>query len=460
MTSCILAPHTGAKEQLLPKFERSTRIALAALIIVFLGQLAVFGYYICPDTKKYIAFSSRVNFLYPWYLAALRTVFGEEQYFIWCAIVQNLFLAWAIFSLCEYLQRELDLTTAGFWGITFTAAACFLLQLVFTSNGIFAPNVIFSEGLAYPLYLLLAKYFFAGWRYPSKKLLCLTALFSFLLIGTRGQLSWTLLLILALGIRTLRAAGRSCAISCVATAALAAAVFLLCSALNTASNAYKNGFGQNATMGRSVVLATAIWCSEPEDTVLFSEDSPERAFLEEVNAFIDEKGCAARYAPDELITRFYYFTDRYDTLKDALSTFMLNHVPLKELTLFSIRIALRLAAHRPLALLRHTSMNFLAGAVRSVAIFSPMFIILAALFYLITLVTVLMCRKTGILAAECRLMLGALSLTTLNCWFVSLGVFALPRYMFYNLPLLYISAEILFLRLLLQFFRKKSAKQT
>ena len=57
-------------------------------------------------------------------------------------------------------------------------------------------------------------------------------------------------------------------------------------------------------------------------------------------------------------------------------------------------------------------------------------------------------------------MLGALSLTTLNCWFVSLGVFALPRYMFYNLPLLYISAEILFLRLLLQFFRKKSAKQT
>ena len=55
-------------------------------------------------------------------------------------------------------------------------------------------------------------------------------------------------------------------------------------------------------------------------------------------------------------------------------------------------------------------------------------------------------------------MLAALLLTLLNCWFVSLGVFALSRYMFYSLPLLYLAAEILFIRLLLLLFKKKPAE--
>lgn len=458
MASVLPAAPAAEKKRLLPSFDRCAWVALAALVLVFVGQYFAFGYHICPDTRKYIAFSPRVNFLYPWFLAALRGVFGEESYLSWCAIVQNVFLAWSVFSLCEYLRRQLDLSNAGYLGVTFTAGACFLLQLVFTGNHILASNVIFSEGLAYPLYILLIKYTFAAWRYPSVKNALLAALFSFLLIGARGQLSWTLLIVLALGIRAMRAASRCRAISVAAGAALAAAVFLLCSALNTASNAYKHGFGQNATMGRSVVLATAIWCSEPEDAALFPEDSPERGFLEDVNAFIDEEGCAARCAPEGLIDRFYYFTDLYDTLKDSLSTFMLEYTPLENATAFSVRIALRLAAHRPLSLLRHTSMNFLAGAVRSVAIFSPAFIVLAAVFYLVTLVTALVCRKKGVLVLESRLMLAALLLTLLNCWFVSLGVFALSRYMFYSLPLLYLAAEILFIRLLLLLFKKKPAE--
>ena len=63
-------------------------------------------------------------------------------------------------------------------------------------------------------------------------------------------------------------------------------------------------------------------------------------------------------------------------------------------------------------------------------------------FYACCLVGILICRKLRILESERRFLLSVLVMTFLNCFFVSFGVYAINRYMFYNLPLLYIGAEI------------------
>ena len=438
----------------LPRFDRAAAIVLIAVTAVFLAQFGFKGCSFAPDTKSYVAFSSRVNFLYPWFLAVFRAVFGETHYFFFCALFQNLLTAWCIFSLCEYLRRQLSLTFAGFLGIAVTMSGCFLMQLVFTENGSVTSNIIISEGLAYPFYLLFVKYALYAWEKATVKGLLPAALLSFALIAVRGQLSWTILVIFVLTVRALRHKKISRVRSAVIGAAVAAAVYLLCSGLNTCSNVYQHGTRQNSTMGRSVILATAFYCSEADDASLFPEDSDERACANDIINFIDENKCAARYAPESITERFFYFTKEYDVLKDNLSAFTLKYTDVEDATVFCLRMAGRIILCHPWNVLCHTSMNFLAGAVRSVAIFSAPFIVLSVLFYLISIAAVIFCRRKKILVRESRYMLAALVLTCINCWFVSMGVFALSRYMFYNLPLLYTGAEIFFLRFLSFFLAK------
>lgn len=442
------------KDRALPRFDRAAAVVLIGVTAIFLVQFGFKGCSFAPDTKSYVAFSSRVNFFYPWFLALFRAVFGDTHYFFFCALFQNLLTAWCIFSLCEYLRRQLSLPFAGFLGVAVTMSGCFLMQLVFTENGSVTSNIIISEGLAYPFYLLFVKYVLYAWEKPAVKGLVPAVLFSFALIAVRGQLSWTALVIFVLTIRALRHKKTSRIRSAVIGAAVAAAVYLLCSGLNTFSNVYQHGTRQNSTMGRSVILATAFYCSEAEDASLFPENSDEQACANDIIHFIDENKCAARYAPESVTEHFFYFTKEYDVLKDNLSTFVLKYTDVENATAFCLRMAGRIILCHPRNVLCHTSMNFLAGAVRSIAIFSTPFIVLSVLFYLISIAAVIFCRRKKILVREYRYMLAALILTCINCWFVSMGVFALSRYMFYNLPLLYTGAEIFFLRFLSFFFAK------
>ena len=114
----------------------------------------------------------------------------------------------------------------------------------------------------------------------------------------------------------------------------------------------------------------------------------------------------------------------------------------------------KLVLANPGAYLLHCAQNGLVGLIRTVAILRPGINILAGLFYLYLLGCLLISHKKETLKNERLLTCLGLLCALLNALVMAPGVFALSRYMFYNLPIMYFAA-ILFLRGLVMEWRKK-----
>ena len=86
-------------------------ITFSFLMIVFVAQYLILGVRPSPDTVRFEAFSQDVYPLYPLVLYLFRTLLGAELGYNLLGLVQNIFLAAAIFSLIEYLRKTYHLNT-------------------------------------------------------------------------------------------------------------------------------------------------------------------------------------------------------------------------------------------------------------------------------------------------------------------------------------------------------------
>ena len=104
--------------------------------------------------------------------------------------------------------------------------------------------------------------------------------------------------------------------------------------------------------------------------------------------------------------------------------------------------------------LLHCAQNALVGLIRTVAILRPGINLYACAFYVFLAICLLISRKNENLKSIRQMTCLGLLCVLLNALVMGPGVFALSRYMFYNLPIMYYTA-ILFLRALFLEWRKK-----
>lgn len=417
---------------------------LGGLIAAFLTQFFVNGVSVSVDSERFVLFSTITSPLYPWVLAAFRAVFGGANYFFCVALFQNVFLAVASYNLVTFFKKVFKLNNGMYILLSVIIFSTFMVQRFFTSSEMVTSNAILSEGIAIPLYFLYMLFMLRSAVYREKKAYFRAVFFTFLLVITRGQLYWTVLATALVGFRVfvpgeeLRGLRRlRVRLMPVFLAAAVGMGALLTECTNTLIH---GGIFRTGTAGRDVVLATAFFCSDPQDAELFDEGSLERIIFDDVQGYIDEHRAALRYHEGDIFSWYSFFSSTYDPLKTQI-VFSINEHAEEPVGIWS-PLTRGLVAANWRDILGQAVRNFYVGLMRSVAVFHRYINGFVLLFYAYCIGYIFLFRKRQELAAA-RVMLGtALLCTLLNALFVSFGVFALSRYMFYNLPVLYMLALV------------------
>ncbi len=422
------------------------RWLLTALMAAFIGQSIFFGVHITMDSREYINFGMLVYPLYPWFLALLRAVFGESSYQMITILLQNVFLAWSIFSLLVYLQQELELKQRMVWVLALTFFLSFMIQVVFVTSHFTISNSIMSEGLTIPLYFLMFKHLHRGWNHKNVRDFWMCAFLTFLMISTRGQLDWLLIPLAVLGIRIcpLKKAGgeNNRSVNALFSIAVAGCVFAAAVLFICTTNLIRNGSFHTTSTSSEVLAGNVFYCSSSEDADVFPEESTDRAAFEAVMDYAESNELTIEYADKStLYSSFMHFGKTFNLLKGEIQYILKNYTS-EDPFAYMMELAMALLWRVRGKLAGHILLNFYAGVICSVAVYRPIFVPFALIFFACCFLGILICRKLQILRKERSLLLMVLVLTFLNCFFVAFGVYAFNRYMFYNTPLLYISAEL------------------
>lgn len=425
-------------------------ITFLAFLALFIGQYLVFGVYHAPDTTAYASFSPLVNPLYPVVLWLFRTPFGEGSGYFLLGLCQNILLVCSIFSLVDYLKGKFKFGFPFYLLLLTLCSFSILAQKLFTQAGIISSNVLFSEALTIPLYFYFFRYAFQAFSEQDKKAFLYTCLFAAALILTRGQLYWVLVVVFVIRL-SFSGGHRGKALL---SAVLVCAVIAGCVEGTRAVYSMSLPDDPDKSPASTYVLTTAVYCSKPDDAALFPADSAEQQLLSRVRPWMDDPARlgAFSYETGDLTNRQAKFEATYDELRSIV---LYNYRALAKeghvASLSSIMLKLILANAGSFAL--HCIQNVLTGLIRTVAILHPLFNIYAGLFFVYLFICLLLTRKVPHLKKERRMAALGLFCVFLNALIMAPGVFALSRYMFYNLPIMYISA-LLFLRALVMEWQK------
>ena len=414
------------------------------LVAGFVVQFLINGVSLSVDSERFVLFSTIASPLYPWILAAFRAVFGEGRYFFFVALFQNVFAAFSCFCLVTFLKKEFRLNNAMYILLAATVYATFLIQKFFTSSGLVVINAILTEGIAIPLYFLYTLHMLRSAIYREKRAYLLAVLFSFLMVITRGQLYWTVAATALMGFRVFvpeenQQGMRRLAVR-LAPVLLAVAVGVAAMLAECTNTLIQGGIFRPVTAGRDVVLTTAFFCSDPQDGERFEEGSIERIIFDDVYVYIEENQASLNHHEGDIFSWYDFFSNAYDPLKDQV-ILSINTYAQEPVGIWSPLTRGLVADNWP-DILGQAVRNFYVGLMRSVAVFHRYINGLAILFYVYCIGYIFLFRKNQALASVCTALGTVLFCTLLNALFVAFGVFALSRYMFYNLPVLYTLALI------------------
>ncbi len=125
------------------------------LYIGFLSTFFVFGAGVYNDSDQYIRMHIHREPLYPLFLAGLRAVWPEEESWLTAmGVLQNLFAAFSICAMAEYVARRFRLR---FWqegAVVFLGVMPYVTTMFFSSLHLLIPNSVMSEAVCLPFFML------------------------------------------------------------------------------------------------------------------------------------------------------------------------------------------------------------------------------------------------------------------------------------------------------------------
>lgn len=316
---------------------------LLLLLVIFLGMFAVFGPGVYNDSDQYIKMHIHREPLYPLFLAALRSLFGEG-WLTAMGIIQNVLAAVSIWMFTEYVGRRFRLKLWEEAVVVLIALAPHMMTKYFSSLHLFMTNSVMSEALCLPLFTLFIMECLKLLEKAEKRkinIAAVRAIFLALMLSLiRNQMMLAILMwMIVLGAKILSGSKRlpedgvgtvqtglpskaekrlgmhcSKAVQLLIVIVITILVFVLRTLAVKSYNLVFNGHFINNTYGMVNTLTNILYASDREDGEGI-EDREAKEFFYRMYDLMDERQANYKYAGDSLSEKTEHIEQWHDTIK-------------------------------------------------------------------------------------------------------------------------------------------------
>ena len=475
----------------------SSKIISGVTLGIFFLFYLFFAFYdgviIAVDSPGYIEMSFSREPLYPLLLAFFR-IFGKH-YLQYVVIIQSLLMAFAGWSLADYLRKKLRVHPLYSLLLYLFPLATSLLCRFAAKRSSMYTNSILTEGIATSLYLLFILYLYRYLMEKKRGFLAGAGFLAFLMVSTRKQMLMVMpILVLAILIFPFLpfpksgASGPSCRVfdptrgstfstigKSLIRAAVISLVILFASTLLDCTYNYlvRGRFARHSSDNRFVT--TMLFYNAERSDADYIEDEQIRELFLEIYAVCEEKGYLGSQAGEGWLNEVTHFGDHYDHIQiDTMWPMILEQagknvgnedVALKDLETDRInRVIIESILPHQLPQLAHSLINnFASGLITTVAQRKPVLIAYSILAYVafsglfFRLAYLYGKRKKQELLPV--LLFAGLTLAGIvsNVGLVSAVIFCQTRYTIYNMPLFYMAGALLFYFTVLSLRQKTNA---
>ena len=286
---------------------------LIVLLCFFLGMFAAYGVGVYNDSAQYITMHIHREPLYPLFLAFFRLIAKESEGLVLAAIVQNVFAAFSIFFLIEYLQKKFSLNRIEELVLLLLELMPHLVTRYVSVLGIFVENSVMSEALCIPLFQFFVLFTLRMIFENNKKDMVWSLLFAWLLSMTRGQMMAAILLWMV-SAGWLFISRRQYKKLLIVILAVVCAFGFRSLSVHT-YNYFVTGYFMGNTYGPVNTLTNVIYACDREDGEVFEEGSLERNFFDTFYEEAEALSANYKYAGESVEERTSHLEDSHDVIK-------------------------------------------------------------------------------------------------------------------------------------------------
>ena len=432
------------------------------LTIVFITLFLIGDYGVAGDSNSYITMGITREPGYSMLLWGMRSLFGEENYFIPLAFIQNAFACISVMWVSFYFGKKLFNSGLGYWVSALILSMPYLLTPIFSRTHLVMANKIMAEGITIPLYyffmLYIVKMIFEEDKLRQNAVIAW--MISLVLVLTRGQLLLSSLIwLLVVAVRLLLEKKYMK----IYIPILSVMLLLVCNTIVTRTyHGINSGVFAATASSKPMILANVLYVSEPKDGDHI-QDPKLRELFERVYRELDKQGMLYRYAEGNIIDKALHHEDCHDTISfdyfepvkndiyyhsDHHEILMADGYPAYLIKQDEIATALTgelLKNNWPNYLKNYVNVCAL-GFVRSIAIEHPLLNWYVTAVYIMGLALLFYTWKRKGFTKEVFFLGMTYVMITSFVMGTSLFLQCITRYMIYNLPFFYIAGFLLLVK--------------
>lgn len=282
--------HTEHKQDRLP----GKWLPLAVCLFFYVAMCLIYGPQLGADSNGYIHMISAREPVYPLFLKAFRTVFGEGHYLYAVAFAQNLLMAFAIWYLTMYLrQRYAWKEWMTYVMIAMHFAVALLCQFAAGRASIY-PNSILTEGISLSLWLIFIVFLLKALWETRMRYVVYALLLAAVMMDLRKQMAVGYIVLF--GTLLLGWIGQKGYFKRMAavTGMILCSILLALGGTRLYNYVMRGEFTQN-TRDMNLVLTTSLYIADKEDAALIEEPAVQELFRQVID-ILEEKECNYRFA--------------------------------------------------------------------------------------------------------------------------------------------------------------------
>ena len=428
---------------------------MVCCIAFYLAFCFVFGVQMGADSRGYINMVSAREPVYPLFLWAFRSLFGENLYLWIVIILQNLIMAVAVWWSTEELGKRFSLpgiVQAGMIGVYF-GVAC-ICQFLAERGAIYS-NMIMTEGITISMWLFFMGLVFRVVLDENKKALVAALLLAAVMMDTRKQMAVGYITICAamffgrMGKDALKEYLKKLVIvvcGCVLSLVLALGGTRLYNFV------LRGDFVQN-TRDMNLVLTTTLYAADKEDATLIEEESVRELFVLTMEK-LEETESNYRFAGSGWRALEEHYENHFDVITiDTTGHLYIDYAVERgfaegieaeqEADRMSAVIVRSLFADNLGTYLRIYGASILNGLINTVAKRSSLLDWYALAAYIGYIALMLMCLRKEACRTEGMVGVFVLLAVLINVGVAAALIFCQTRYMIYNMALFYVAGILM-----------------